>query len=489
MSDRNKNRTQLLHELADLHKRLVDVEVKEAAHDRVEQELRESEQWFRILTESSSEGITITVDGIIIELNGQLAKMHGYIREEMLGKDLIDIFPPESHPSLTAALKQDVSGPYEVTGIRKDGTKFPVEVRGKITQYGGRGVRVSTIRDLSTQKQAEARIKQERNLLRTLIDNLPDAIYVKDKECQKTIANPADLRNMNVHEESDVIGKTDFDFFSSEAASAFYADDKSVIQSGESVLNREESFINKDGRKHWLLTSKLPLKNEKGETIGIIGIGRNITEQKQTQEALRNERNLLRTLIDSMPEFINYKDADGRYLLNNRAHLRALGVERQEDVIGKTMYDFHPPELIKLYEEEEKQLIQTGEPILDKEESVLHHDTNNVHWHLTSKVPLKDEHGKVTSYITISTDITERKKAEIERERLIKELQQALTDIKTLSGLVPICAKCKKIRDDTGYWTQVESYIQEHSQARFSHGLCPDCMKNVYSDFVPKKKE
>jgi hypothetical protein len=70
-----------------------------------------------------------------------------------------------------------------------------------------------------------------------------------------------------------------------------------------------------------------------------------------------------------------------------------------------------------------------------------------------------------------------------EREKLITELQSTLADVKMLSGLVPICAHCKKIRDDRGYWTQVEAYIQEHSQARFSHGVCPDCMKKLYPDF------
>jgi hypothetical protein len=76
---------------------------------------------------------------------------------------------------------------------------------------------------------------------------------------------------------------------------------------------------------------------------------------------------------------------------------------------------------------------------------------------------------------------------EEERERLIKELQDAVADIKVLSGLVPICSSCKKIRDDKGYWTQLEGYIQAHSQAKFSHGVCPDCMKKLYPNFVPKK--
>jgi PAS domain S-box-containing protein len=215
-------------------------------------------------------------------------------------------------------------------------------------------------RDLAAQKRMDVAITKERNLLRTLIDNIPDAIYVKDDTGHKTIANVADVRNMGLQSEAEVLGKDDFMLFPKDLAEGFYADDKSVIDMGQPILNREEYVLDESGQKRWLHTSKLPLRDEKGQTIGLVGIGR---------------------------------------------------------------------------------------------------------------------------------DITERKRAEEERERLIKELQDAAADIKILSGLVPICSSCKKIRDDKGYWTQLEGYIQEHSQAKFSHGVCPDCMKKLYPNFVSKKIE
>ena len=88
----------------------------------------------------------------------------------------------------------------------------------------------------------------------------------------------------------------------------------------------------------------------------------------------------------------------------------------------------------------------------------------------------------------IARDITERKQAALERDHLISELQQALADVKTLRGLFPICASCKKIRDDKGYWNQIESYISERSDAVFSHGICPECAKKLYPDFYHPKK-
>ena len=82
----------------------------------------------------------------------------------------------------------------------------------------------------------------------------------------------------------------------------------------------------------------------------------------------------------------------------------------------------------------------------------------------------------------VIVDISKQRKIEREREKLIAELKDALSRVKKLSGLLPICAGCKKIRDDTGYWNQIESYLHHHSEAEFSHGLCPDCAKELYPD-------
>jgi hypothetical protein len=97
-----------------------------------------------------------------------------------------------------------------------------------------------------------------------------------------------------------------------------------------------------------------------------------------------------------------------------------------------------------------------------------------------SAAKLFDAHGNVAGAIQSVRDVTELKRSEKERERLIAELQDALGKVRTLSGLLPICAACKKIRDDTGYWNQIESYISRHSKAEFSHSLCPECARKLY---------
>jgi len=95
--------------------------------------------------------------------------------------------------------------------------------------------------------------------------------------------------------------------------------------------------------------------------------------------------------------------------------------------------------------------------------------------------PIQNSDGSI-SKMEIIQDITKVRKAEKEREKLIKKLQEALEDVKTLSGLLPICAKCKKIRDDKGHWNNLEGYIQAHSDAEFSHGMCPECSEELYGN-------
>jgi len=96
--------------------------------------------------------------------------------------------------------------------------------------------------------------------------------------------------------------------------------------------------------------------------------------------------------------------------------------------------------------------------------------------------PIRDEVGNIIGAVLVFRDISERVQAEKAREELIAELQEALAQVKTLSGLLPICVSCKKIRNDQGYWQQVEDYIREHSEAEFSHGLCPDCARKLYPE-------
>jgi PAS domain S-box-containing protein len=152
---------------------------------------------------------------------------------------------------------------------------------------------VGVSRDLSALKTAEDALVRERLLLRALVDNIPDCIYAKDTAGRKTLVNPADLVNLRCKTEAEAVGKNDFDLFPKEIAEKFWADDQKVL-AGEPVINREEFYLNIVGRKHWLLTSKLPLRDPGGKIIGLVGIGRDINRQKEAEAALLENAEKLR---------------------------------------------------------------------------------------------------------------------------------------------------------------------------------------------------
>ncbi len=205
------------------------------------------------------------------------------------------------------------------------------------------------------------------------------------------------------------------------------------------------------------------------------------SENKQTVETLAFERNLIQTIIDSLPDRIFVKDLDKRFTLNNAEHIKALSATSREDVLGRTDHDFRIPELADICANDDSDVMQTGIPIYNREEvTVL--PSGEKGWLLVSKVPLRDTEGKIIGLVGISHDITERKRIEEQKDRLVSELKKALSEVKTLRGFLPICANCKKIRDDKGYWNQIESYIRDRSDAEFSHSICPDCAKKLYPD-------
>ncbi len=133
-----------------------------------------------------------------------------------------------------------------------------------------------------------------------------------------------------------------------------------------------------------------------------------IEERKKTEKQLEEERNLFLTIIDNIPDPINLKDSEGRYILNNRAHLNLIGVSSREEAIGKTTFDFFSENDALIFQSKEQNVLLSGE-IIDNEEYIFHKNSNDWHWHLTSKIPIPDDNGKLTRVLTISHDITERK--------------------------------------------------------------------------------
>ncbi|HWG42328.1 MAG TPA: PAS domain S-box protein [Gemmataceae bacterium] len=398
--------------------------------------------------------------------------------------------------------------------------------------------------DISERKESEAQLSRERRLLRSLMDNLPDAIFVTDAAGRYALNNVAHQRMLRATREEEVIGKTVFDFFSAERAARYHADDQRVLESGQPLLNHEESLTDRAGNRRWMSFTKVPLPGHDGTIAGLVGICRDITELKQaeeerdrfftlsldmlciagfdgyfkrlnpaferilgypleelltrpfvdfvhpddheatravmvqlaaggdlvsfenryrckdgsykwmlwtsapfteqrliyaaarditerktTEEALARERNLLRTLMDNLPDHIFVKDAASRFVMANAATLHSLGASSLEEVIGKTDFDFLRRELAEQYFRDEQAVCHSGRPLVNREE-LLVDPSGRQKWLLTTKLPLRDSTGAVFGLVGMSHDITERKCME-EQWRQAKETADAANRAKS----------------------------------------------------------
>jgi PAS domain S-box-containing protein len=210
-------------------------------------------------------------------------------------------------------------------------------------------------------------------------------------------------------------------------------------------------------------------------------------------EVLTESRQRFQRMVETLYDLVWEVDTKGHYTYVSPQIKNILGYEKYE-VIGKTPYDLMPPEEAPRIAKIFGALMAEQKPINALENINLHKNGNQVILE-TNGLPFFDVAGNFRGYRGTDRDITERKQAERalqeasnEREKLIRDLQFALDNVKTLEGLIPICAHCKKMRDDKGYWNQVEEYISGHTDATFTHGICPDCAKKIYSDLYDKKK-
>ena len=147
-------------------------------------------------------------------------------------------------------------------------------------------------------KRIEEALTRERDLLKTMIDNVPDRIYAKDTESRFIMCNKALVQRMRMESLDDILGKTDFDFVPPELAAQFRADEVSVMESGQPIINREEPIDSPDGRLRWNLATKVPLRDSQGKIIGIVGLGREITEIKLAELALERRALQLQTAAE-----------------------------------------------------------------------------------------------------------------------------------------------------------------------------------------------
>lgn len=210
-------------------------------------------------------------------------------------------------------------------------------------------------------------------------------------------------------------------------------------------------------------------------------------ELKSNEEALKGERDFISAILNTAGALVTVLGRNGEIASFNQACEDATGYKSAE-VMGKPFWD-----ILILPKEKD------GVKKVFAELTAGHFPSTHEHYWVAkdgslrlidwTNTALLDEKGNPEFIIATGIDITERRQAEREKERLIKELTAALENIKTLKGLLPMCAWCKKIRDGKGYWNKVEAYIEKHSQASFTHGICPECLAKVSPEFYEGKSK
>lgn len=260
-----------------------------------EESLAFNNMLLRTQQESSIDGIlVIDNENKVINFNRKLVELWNIPEDIQNAKSNIPLL--EHNANLTIdpqgfyeRVKEIYTSPDKMSQdevILKDGRiieRYSSPMFGKDNKYHGR---IWYFRDISYRKKVEDEVRQERRMLRTLIDNIPYPIYVEDANCRKVIANLADVQNIGANCESEVLGKTDIEIFPQGIGERGYINDKYVIDSGKAVFNLEEEFIGKDGKKKWLQTTKIPLHDKDGNINGLVGIGHDITERKETEAEL-----------------------------------------------------------------------------------------------------------------------------------------------------------------------------------------------------------
>ena len=238
----------------------------------------------------------------------------------------------------------------------------------------------------------------------------------------------------------------------------------------------EYRIITADGTEKWVLEKGQAIFGHKPDDIPLIeGFISDITEQKRSEALLKDEIAQRRMLVEQSRDGIVVIDQKGKVYEANRQYAAMLGYT-MEEIRALSVWDWdsnYPRETLL-------EMIRSIDGTGDHFET-LHKRRDGTFYEVAISTSATFYRGQKLIFC-ICRDITLRKQAEREREQLITELREALAEINTLRGILPVCSFCKKIRDDTGRWEPVDVYIRSHSQADISHGLCPECAAKHYPD-------
>jgi PAS domain S-box-containing protein len=350
-------------------------------------------------------------------VNESLCSTLGYSSGELEGKPF-DMLLDEDTGNLIQHLNELKGGsPIDVMVMSsyrsKTGETLSVYVRANLLLAGMGTARVICVaQDLTDWLEMQKDLAEERNLLRTLIDTLPDMVYIKDKDLRFVVSNKRHAEHFGKDMTPEqLVGKTARDFEHSALIPTIEAEERKVLQ-GEILSDLPSKSINPAGEERDILITKVPLIDQiANEVTGLLAVVRDVTEQVAAERELAYERNLLRTILDSLPDYVHVKDTQGQYVLSNRAHMAVVGAKSQAEIIGKTSMKLFGEEIATPFQADDRYILETGKPLLGIERRAVDANGKEI-WILSNKVPLHDDDGALQGIVAIATDITDRRRAE-----------------------------------------------------------------------------
>jgi len=446
-----------------------------------ENEVKYAEERFRMLFENVHDGIDIFSEDPdlskrkLIECNERFANMTGRSREELLKlgsiEGLYKNLDENSNNNRLESLKKGTSFQGTFSWIRPDGRENIIEYRGTPITWGGNLYTIGIDRDITENKKNEEALEKERSLLRTLIDYLPSAVFIKDEKYRKLLVNPIhsqcvaqQLIKLGLKPQEEIIGKTDFEIYPKKLAELYLQDDQKVIRDGITILNKEEPGIGPNGENSWVLVSKIPLKDKNGSIKGMLGITTDITNQKWTEEALRENEKKFRAAFENAPMGMSMTLPNGQYLAVNPVLCKMFGYSEEELLAGTINRITHPDDIERGNQWIRKMISgDRSEPEFEKR--YIHKDGHIV-WGLVRAEWIKDNTGAVKMSVAHIIDITERKRT----EEALKKSEALYRDlVETSQDLIWQCDAHGKYTYLNHAWEEVFGYkIEEMIGRRFS---------------------
>ncbi len=382
----------------------------------------DSYELYKTIFENSAVAITVTdAQERLIHWNRYAEQLLGLTKDDLYMKPIETFYPPEEWKKIRSQniRQKGMQHHLETKILRKNKEPLDVDISLSVLKNKAGAIigSIGIIKDISEQKKVEAKEAFEHSLLQSLLDNIPDSIYFKDEQKRFILVNKAKAEHSHVTPE-DMIGKTDFHFLPPLDAEKASYDDTQVMLTGEPIINKIEKIKRSDGSEHWISVTKIPRFDNQRKIIGIMGISRDITAQKQVEQKLLLEHSLFQSLLDNIPDSIYFKDENNRFILVNKAKAEHSQV-KPEDMIGKTDFDFLAESQARKAFEDDKRILQTGIPIIAETEKLIGKDGSE-RWVSVTKIPRYSADGKIIGTMGISRDITKQIKGNKETDKYKK---------------------------------------------------------------------